>query len=72
MDQGKKRITIGDRCSGCGACLPACSNAALSLETEQPSGWGRKIAVVEQNLCTGCGGCLHTCRFNAIELHISS
>lgn len=41
------------KCVGCGACVAACPNGALSLRE------GR--AVVDRARCAGCGGCVGVC-----------
>lgn len=50
-----------DRCNGCLQCVPACSAAALAVE----SGRLRPVASV----CDGCGDCVPRCPNSALSLH---
>lgn len=54
-------VRVLENCTGCGCCLPLCPVAALTLDTDQPQGWGRKRAVVKVALCLGCGACTPSC-----------
>jgi len=38
----------------------------LTLNTEFPHGFGRKKAVVNNDLCYNCGSCFHACLHQAI------
>ncbi len=42
-----------EKCTGCGACISACSNQALSLENNR--------AVLDQEKCTECLQCMKEC-----------
>jgi|GEM_PF-2085242 len=59
--------TIHNHCTGCGRCVAACLFTALSLETEQPNGFGQKRAVIAEDRCTGCLACLPACPYQAIS-----
>ena len=65
-------VQINDNCTGCGACVAACPDAALSLECEGDNGFGRKQAVVDTILCRDCGDCLAHCRYRALSLPVST
>jgi heterodisulfide reductase subunit A len=52
------------KCMGCGACVEACTYAALALRDAK----GRKIAEVNPVLCKGCGLCNSKCPTGAIQL----
>jgi heterodisulfide reductase subunit A len=55
---------IESKCMGCGACVDACTYAALSLkDTKQ----GKKVEV-NPVLCKGCGLCNSKCPTGAISL----
>ena len=49
------------RCIGCGRCLEACPNAALSHTA------GGEI-IIDRERCLGCGTCTRACPTNAMEL----
>lgn len=48
-----------DRCTGCGACIPACPENAISLQAE-------KVRISEN--CTHCGKCVDVCPERAFEI----
>ena len=47
-------------CTGCGACVPACPENAISLVDG--------LAVTDREKCTNCGACVDVCFFKAREL----
>ncbi len=49
-----------DRCVGCGACVSACPQEAVSLRD------GR--AVQDRSLCDGCGACVSVCAVKARDI----
>lgn len=51
---------IADHCSGCGKCLGACPQGALSLE--------EGLVQVDRSKCDGCGKCVPVCWPGALEL----
>jgi len=48
-------------CTGCGACLRACAQEAITGEKKQPHR-------INLEVCTKCGLCTETCKFGAIEV----
>jgi pyruvate formate lyase activating enzyme len=57
---GQERMYAPARCIGCGTCVSACPNSALSLT---PDG-----IVTDTTLCEMCGTCAAVCPTKAIEL----
>lgn len=51
---------IADHCSGCGKCLEACPQGALSLE--------QGLVQVDRSKCDGCGKCVGVCWPGALEI----
>lgn len=59
---------VAENCSGCGRCLPVCPARIITLQTDQPQGFGHKRAVLDEALCLGCGVCVRVCRLNAMRM----
>jgi len=59
---------ILNKCTGCGRCIAACRFRALSLQTERPDGFGRKLAVLTPERCTECGECVPACPHQALQM----
>ena len=60
--QGRRRmvaVVLQERCAGCGRCIEACLEQALSL---------RSTAAVDPSRCAGCGRCLAECPNEALLL----
>ncbi len=57
-------------CSGCFACIQACSFTAIEEEEIEDKRLKKKrlIAKVLEGVCTGCGNCTAVCRMSAIDL----
>jgi heterodisulfide reductase subunit A len=54
-----KPIVVAD-CDGCGACVGACPNNAISVEGSNP--------VIDLVSCNGCGACVSACPRGALQL----
>ena len=52
---------IGNRCIGCGLCIQACTQKALSRNAAGE-------IVIDRSLCVGCGDCAKECPSTAMEL----
>lgn len=61
-------VEILANCTGCGACIAACANSALRLETALPNGFGPRKAVISRSLCTCCKACARACPHAAIDV----
>ncbi|MDP3565111.1 MAG: glycyl-radical enzyme activating protein, partial [Methanoregula sp.] len=57
---GQERMYAHSRCIGCGTCVSACPNAALTLTTDG--------IVTDTTLCEFCGTCAAVCPTKAIEM----
>ena len=51
---------LEDLCTGCGACLRACPEEAISGEKKE-------VHAIDQEKCIKCGICFQTCKFDAIK-----
>ncbi len=58
-ETGKKYTVIAGRCDGCGHCLRACRDKALTTTNN-------KKATIDPKKCKGCGDCTRFCRRMAI------
>jgi predicted aldo/keto reductase-like oxidoreductase len=56
----RKRLFISRFCEGCGTCVEACPNGALSIRNDK--------ACVDHNLCITCGYCVPHCPIFALRI----
>lgn len=56
----RKRLFISRFCEGCGTCVEACPNGALSIRNGK--------ACVDHNLCITCGYCVPNCPIFALRI----
>ena len=56
----RKRLFVSSFCEGCGVCVEACPNEALSLKNGK--------AFVDYNLCLTCGYCVPHCPVFALRI----
>lgn len=52
-------LKIGDKCTGCGACVSVCPRNALTLNYNEE---GFYIPYLDQSACIGCGLCNKSCQ----------
>ncbi|MCL5027317.1 MAG: 4Fe-4S binding protein [Chloroflexi bacterium] len=50
----------GEFCNGCGLCVDACREKAISIEND--------LAVIDRTRCVNCGDCVNTCPFGACKV----
>lgn len=55
-------FSISELCTGCGACVKACPEKAISGEKKQRH-------VIDQDRCSKCGSCRSICKFDAVEVN---
>ena len=57
QDPNPELMFWADRCVGCGACVAACPNGAISIS--------RGASRTDRTRCTACGACVDVCPFGA-------
>ena len=60
---GKIVYHVNTACYGCGRCVSACSEGAITMMGD---------AVIDPNKCTACGSCVRRCPVDAINLYVIS
>jgi NADH-quinone oxidoreductase subunit F len=55
-------FSINDNCTGCQACIKACSSGAIHGEK-------LKKHTIDPDLCIKCGACRSVCKFDAVEVY---
>jgi 2-oxoacid:acceptor oxidoreductase delta subunit (pyruvate/2-ketoisovalerate family) len=61
----------GDKCIGCGTCVPFCPEAAIELRAKDKAS-SKKIAAIDYVFCKGCGVCADVCPIKAIKMNKKS
>jgi NADH-quinone oxidoreductase subunit F len=51
---------LKDMCTGCGACMRACTVGAITGEKKKPH-------AISTDLCIKCGACFDVCKFDAVK-----
>jgi NADH:ubiquinone oxidoreductase subunit F (NADH-binding) len=59
--KGLITFSINESCSGCGACVKACPEAAIS-------GKKKERHFIDPELCSRCGSCRSVCKDDAVEV----
>lgn len=57
-------MSYASKCVGCGKCVPACPNGAITIEEKN----GRFISTTDRTKCTDCGVCTTACSIGAREI----
>ncbi len=56
-------LYVSSKCTGCGACIEACPQKAISRKDDNPA-----LVATDRTLCVGCGACVAACVNQAREL----
>lgn len=59
---GQARPRVGEGCNGCGACVLACPDKAISMESG--------AAVIDPRACLNCGLCARVCPGGVIHIEV--
>lgn len=57
-------LTYATKCTGCGVCMQACPNGAISIGPIRD----KMVAVTDRERCTDCGACVAICPQEAREI----
>lgn len=60
------RVAVVDEntCKGCGACLDACLENAITIDND--------VARIDIRICRGCADCIDSCPFGSISMDYTS
>jgi len=62
-------MTYSSKCTGCGTCINACPNGAISIGPyDIGNGEVKYIAITDRTKCVDCGKCVEPCPHEAREL----
>jgi formate hydrogenlyase subunit 6/NADH:ubiquinone oxidoreductase subunit I len=58
-----RRVNVNRFCKGCGTCLEACAQGALSVDVSKadPDEGKKGHAVIDRDKCILCGYCVEVC-----------
>ena len=57
-------MTYASKCTGCGRCIEACSQKAISVGPYE----GKYVAFTDLDKCVNCGACVSACHNGAREI----
>lgn len=64
VKSGKIVYSVNTSCYGCGRCISACSNSAITMNSGK--------AVISSSKCNACGSCVSRCPVSAIKLYVTA
>jgi len=59
IEPNKAYLAHPELCDGCGDCVDACPESAITLVDEKP--------IINEIMCSGCGACIPACPQNALD-----
>ena len=62
MSDSKTQLEVGSDCHGCGVCLEACDQGAISMDESGDD----PVAAIDASKCNLCRACMDICPAEAI------